>query len=309
MTAHKQMILKLEPIRHQEVNSIAMGILPNGETYLSLNGLARFCGVSPSVIIDFSQEWTQGVAQGKPRGLKICNLICEWTEQDKVPISLCVEIVSKNSITGVIHAVPELICMAILDYYAHYADDKKDEALKNYRIAARYGLRKYIYEQLNYDETAILNQSWNLLRERILLNEKPAGYYTMFDEATGIIASLIRGGIKVDDSIMPDGSLGNHWGRYWSSNNFDNKYGRREKIQHRFPDSYRQLDPDVWAYPNSSLAEFRNWLENNYLPEKYPAYIKNRVKDGKVSADKMAVLISAVLPPSLENKQSKKTRL
>jgi hypothetical protein len=125
----------------------------------------------------------------------------------------------------------------------------------------------------------------------------------MFDEAVSIIASLIRGGVPVNDSMMPDGSLGNHWGRYWRGSNLDDKFGVREKIQHKFPVSYRQLDPEIWAYPNDALTEFRNWLENTYLPEKYPAYIKTKVKNGAISLDKMNLLISSVMPPTLEQKK------
>lgn len=306
MSSTKQLALRLEPVKHQEVDNIAMGILPNGETYLSLNGLARFCGVTPNAIKDFSQEWTQGIAQGKPRGSRIGELICEWTEQEALPDSLYVEIISKTSISGVIHAVPEQICMAILDYYAHYSEEVRSEALKNYRISARYGLRKYIYERLNYDESAIINQSWQLLRDRILLNEKPAGYFTMFDEATGIIASLIRGGIAIDDKWMPDGSLGIHWGKYWTSTRLEIRFGKREKIHHQFPDSYRQLDPEVWAYPNAALSIFRDWFEEKYLPEKYPTYIKRKVKTGAIAVEKMDTLISAILPPTIAQKRLQK---
>lgn len=270
-----------------------------------MNGLAKLCGVSPSAIKEFSQEWEKGVAQGKPRGSRVGELICEWTQQNELPTSLYVEIITPISITGVIHAVPEQICMAILDYYSHYSIEIKEEALKNYRIAARYGLRKYIYERLNYDEAELLNQSWQLLRERILSNEKPAGYFTMFDEAVSIIASLIRGGVAVNDTMMPDGSLGSHWGRYWNSSGFNEKFGQREKIHHRFPESYRQLDPEVWAYPNAALAEFREWLESIYLPDKYPSYIKGKVKSGNISAEKYDLLIRAVLPPTIEDKRAK----
>lgn len=125
----------------------------------------------------------------------------------------------------------------------------------------------------------------------------------MFNEASQIIASMIKSGIPVDDTMMPDGSLGSHWGRFWKKSNFDEKYGKREKIHHQFPESYRQLDPEVWAYPNEAIAEFRNWLDYTYLPEKYPNYITTKIKQGKISREKANILISAVMPPSIENKK------
>jgi len=275
-----------------------MGVLPNGETFLSLKGLAKFCGVAPSAIIQLAQDWQKGEAQTKTRGKQITELIKEWTESDVVPISLYVQVENNYSISDVTHAVPESIVMAITDYYAHYAQVTKSEAVKNYRRAAKFGLRKYIYERLDYNEQDQISESWKLLQERILNNESPQGYFTMFDEATTIIASLIRNNIAVDDSIMPDGSLGIHWAKYWKTQNLESKYTPRIKIKHTFPESYRQLDPEINAYPITSLSEFRTWFQEIYLPQKYPQYIKNKIKDGR----DIPLLLEAVLPPTVESK-------
>jgi hypothetical protein len=193
--------------------------------------------------------------------------------------------------------------MAITDYYAHFAQVKKDEAIINYRKAAKFGLRKYIYERLSYKVTDTISRSWSIFQERVLLNETPRGYFTMFDEATSIIASLIRNNIVVDDSIMPDGSLGSHWGRHWRTNSLANKYGEQIKIRHNFPESYRQLDPEINAYPHSALSEFRGWFEDVYLPEKYPEYVRRKVKDGKIMLESIPVLLSAVMPPEVSEKR------
>ncbi|MCC4105370.1 hypothetical protein [Serratia ureilytica] len=299
----KQQSLSVTPIAIKEVDNISMGILPNGETFLSLQGLARFCGMAPSSIIQLAQDWEKGEAQGRQRGRQLEELIKEWTETEQAPDSLYVQLSSNNSITGTIHAVPEQIVMAITDYYAHFAQVKKDEAIINYRKAAKFGLRKYIYERLSYKETDAISKSWSLFQERILLNETPRGYFTMFDEATSIIASLIRNNIIVDDSIMPDGSLGSHWGRYWRANSLSEKYGEQIKIRHNFPESYRQLDPEINAYPHSALSEFRGWFEDVYLPEKYPEYVRRKVKDGKIMLESIPVLLSAVMPPEVSEKR------
>lgn len=299
----KQQSLNLTPVKLLEVDNISMGVLPNGETFLSLQGLAKFCGLAPSSIIQLAQDWAVGDAQIHNRGQQLTELIKEWTESPVVPESLYVELDSKNSITGVIHAVPEQIVMAITDYYAHYAPTTKTEAIQNYRKAAKLGLRKYIYDRLNYSEKDLISESWKLFHERILHNECPKGYFTMFDEATTVIASLIRNNIVVDDSIMPDGSLGIHWAKYWKLKNFCSQYGERIKIHHKYPESYRQLDPEVNAYPLEAISEFRLWFQNTYLPEKYPAYIRNKVKDGKITVESISLLLTAVLPPDLSNKR------
>lgn len=299
----QQQKLSLAPIRVDEVDSISMGILPNGETFLSLQGVARFCGMAPSAIIQLAQDWAKGEAQGKLRGQQLTELIKEWTGQDTVPDSLYVQIPSNNSLSNFIHAVPEQIVMAITDYYAHFAATKKQEAISNYRKAARHGLRRYIYDSLSYNESDLISKSWALFQERILLNQSPKGYFTMFDEATSIIASLIRHNIPVDDSIMPDASLGKHWGKYWNDNELQKTHGEKIKIQHKFPQSYRQLDPEINAYPNACLSIFRDWFENTYLPNQYPKYIKRKVKDGKIQIESLSMLLDAVLPPTLEAKR------
>jgi len=299
----QQQSLSIAPIKVQEIDSISMGILPNGETFLSLQGLAKFCGVAPSAIIQLAQDWEKGEAQNRNRGQKLESLIKEWTESDSTPDSLYVQINSNNSISGVIHAVPEAIVMAITDYYAHFALITKPEAISNYRKAAKYGLRKYIYERLSYTEKDVLTKSWELFQERILNNESPRGYFTMFDEATTIIASLIRNSIAVDDSIMPDGSLGIHWAKHWKNSNLATKHSERIKIKHNFPESYRQMDPEINAYPNSALSDFRTWFEDVYLPQKYPEYIKTKARNGKISIESISILLTAVLPPSIEDKK------
>ncbi|VXA79669.1 MULTISPECIES: hypothetical protein [Aeromonas] len=116
----EQKTLNLVPVKMQEVDNISMGVLPNGETFLSLQGLAKFCGVAPSTIVQLAQDWEAGSAQGKIRGKQLEELIKEWTESEDTPDSLYVKIDSANSITDVIHAVPEQIVMAITDYYAHF---------------------------------------------------------------------------------------------------------------------------------------------------------------------------------------------
>lgn len=299
MTQNK---LELVPIKLKEVDNISMGVLPNGETFLSLKGLARFCGVAPSAIIQLSQDWTKGEAQTKTRGKKLIELIQEWTESNHIPTSLFVEIENSYAISDVTHAVPESIVMAITDYYAHYAQVTKPEAIQNYRKAAKLGLRSYIYDRLGYNKQDLVDESWKLFQERILNNECPKGYFTMFDEATTIIASLIRNDIIVDDSIMPDGSLGIHWAKYWKAQNIESKFGARIQILHKYPDSYRQRDPKINAYPIAALSEFRAWFQDVYLLEKYPTYIKNKTKDGKIALENVSLLLSAVLPPSVSGK-------
>ncbi|WP_439828906.1 hypothetical protein [Aeromonas veronii] len=302
----KQLTMHYKPLKHQEIDQIGMGVLPSGETYLSLNGVAKFCGVAPSVIIEFSQQWESGDAHTKIRGQKIAQLIREWSKSDELPESLYFQIENVTALTTAIHAVPDVIAMAILDYYAHYAQSISQIAVDNYRIAAQYGLRKYIYERLGYSQEQVVEKSWGLFQQRILMNDVPFGYFTAFQESTPLIASMLKNNVAIDDRTLPDSSIGNIWGRYWRENNLDARYGEREKIQHYFPDSFRQKDPEVWAYPNAALPEFRDWLHNTYIAEKYGAYLQSKSKQGLISRGEIPQLVKAITPPSLADKAVKK---
>ncbi|PKH06651.1 hypothetical protein [Moritella sp. Urea-trap-13] len=66
-----ELTLNINPLKHQEVDNIQMGVLPTGETYMSLRGLSRFCGVSHSVIQTLAKEWIEGTLFTKTRGKKI----------------------------------------------------------------------------------------------------------------------------------------------------------------------------------------------------------------------------------------------
>ena len=53
------------------------------------------------------------------------------------------------------------------------------------------------------------------------------------------------------------------------------------KTKHQYPSYYPQAASNpqpVWAYPDSSLPEFRQWFKDDYLPTKYPQYILGKWK-------------------------------
>jgi len=297
-----QMTLNINPLRHKEVDSIQMGVLPTGETYMSLRGLARFCGVSHTVIQDLANEWTEGDLFLKSRGQKIIGTYQRLTNDQSIPNAMFTVIETNNPLFPVIHAVPEQICISVLQYYALHARlDDNSVAIENFEKAAAFGLRKYIYQKLDFDFDRIKDHCWELLKERILYNSDPVGYFTAFAESTSIIANFVRHGIIVDERTMVDGSIGSTWGRFWKSNKLESEYGARIKIKHQFPKSYPQLDPMVNAYPNDALPAFRNWFNDIYLKEKFGQYLSRKVAKGDFEKERLPQLIDAVQPLRLKN--------
>lgn len=98
----KQGVLDLEIEVQKDVNGIEMGILENGISYLTQNGLAAFSGVAKSVIYAIATEWETKLTDniiGKDRnsyfkkylfekGFKEPKLYIEITKDGTKPITL-----------------------------------------------------------------------------------------------------------------------------------------------------------------------------------------------------------------------------
>lgn len=113
--------------------------------------------------------------------------------------------------------------------------------------------------------------------------------------------SSIREGLQVDQHTVPDGSVGKIWSTYWKENKLAEAYGERTKYPHKFPDDYPQsgADVEVWIYPTSALGSFRVWLESEYIPKKYPAYMNRKAKQGAIPPSRVDALLAAVAPRQL----------
>ncbi len=44
------------------------------------------------------------------------------------------------------------------------------------------------------------------------------------------------------------------------------------------------------------LGEFKVWLQEVYLPEKYPAYVAKKTREGAIDASRATLLLSALSP-------------
>ncbi len=275
----------------KRVNGIEMGVLENGLPYLTQNGLARMTGASRKAIFDITREWEEKynddvVGKGRNAFLK------EYLfKNDYLEPTLYMEL-QKDESTH--YAYPDIVCMAILEYYAFEASAPLDEAVKNYRNLARFGLQKFIYEALEYTP----EDKWRYFNDRvsILKDSSPPGHFILFSETTGLAVDLINSDLTVNDKTLPDISVGIAWGKFWASNKLDEEFGPRIKYEHNYPSYYPQSasNPQTpWAYPDEALPLFRRWFRNEYLPTKFPRYIlgkANVLKGGKLEAEQIAAL-------------------
>ncbi len=272
--------LQLFPVEKQEeVNGIEMGVLENGIPYLTETGLAKMCGIARSVLYDIASNWKS--EKQRPRG-KIISKILHQLNYTHDSLFL------KSTLNGSeINAYTEPVCIAIIEYYAFEADKQRPEALAAHRLLARAGFRLFIYQSIGYSPEQSVIKGWRDFQDRISLthNAAPPGYFAVINEGAVIIIPMIEAGVIISDKAVPDISIGRHWSTYWKDNKLHEKYGERVRYEHNYPDYYPQSasNPQTpYAYPMLALGEFRTWLENTYIYSKFPKYILDQAKQGKL---------------------------
>lgn len=287
--ASKQLVLDLGVETQRDVNGIEMGVLENGIAYLTQRGLAALCGSGNNNISDLTKEWEENFENEVITKDRVSFLKTYLFERGYFEPRLYIEF-KKDGVVN--YAYPDIVCMAILEWYSFESKRKNEVALANYRAMANYGIKKYIYDSLNYHP----DDSWKYHTDRvsILQNSSPDGYFIIFKEVTGMIVDLIKAELTVNHKTIPDISVGRLWSGFWEEISGDQSFGSRIKFAHNYPDYYPQADSNpqmAWAYPDSALAEFRRWFREVYLPTRFPKYILTKAKTlpgGKDEAVKIA---------------------
>ncbi|EGF91967.1 hypothetical protein ABI_03990 [Asticcacaulis biprosthecium C19] len=126
--------LELTVATYAEIDGIGMGLLSNGEPYLTQRGLAALCGVQNAHIGNIGRDW----ATGKPRVAAIQERLGFRRAQ------------AHRVLTHDGHrlfAYDMAIAQAVLDYYA--LDVAKPEAVRNRRRFAEGALKSHILKQFN----------------------------------------------------------------------------------------------------------------------------------------------------------------
>lgn len=270
----RQPELDLHVDRQAEIEGIGMGVLRDGTAFLTGRGLARLVGIENLHIRTISQEWNESPL--KPRVSAIKAIL------DKRGISAPTAHIETTDGSRAIHAFPDVICLAVLEYYAFDAATPRTTARDNYRILAGKALKDLIYSQVGYDPTGGISEPLRKWHERIELNHQsaPAGYFSIFNEAHTVIYELIMAGADVGEKTVIDISIGIHWAKHWDAKGLSAKFGDREKFPHRYPKDHPQArsNPQIAnCYPLDALGEYRRWLQDDYLDGgKFKAYLKGK---------------------------------
>ena len=290
--AGQQKHLDLGIQKQVEIDGVGMGVLSDGTPFLTGRGLAGLCGVFHNAIQGVGEEWVQELAT--PRVSKIRDILASHGHAVDMPY---LEIEQRS---GTFYAYPDTVCLAFLEYYSFDAGPNiKEEAKKNYRHLAGNALKEFIYTQVGYDPANALPEKWKYFHDRVSLtyNSVPAGYFGIFKEIADMIVTLGQAGLHIDETFVPDISVGQHWGRHWVSTNGDGTFGPRVKFDHYYPDYFPQAasnPQEPWAYPEEGLGEFRRWFREKYIAGgKFQNYIEAKVKEKKLPISFAQLAIAA----------------
>jgi hypothetical protein len=261
------------------IDGVEMGVLENGIPYLTESGLARMCGIDRKVLNRLAINWSD--EQSKPRGKQISQLLDQLGYAEE---TLFLKSEHKGS---EINAYTEPVCLAMLEYYAFLADEKREEATHAFRTLARTTFRTFIYKAVGYSPEQKALDSWRHFHDRIdmTMDAVPMGHFSVFKEIAAMIVPMIRAGIMISDRVVPDISVGKAWSAYWTAKQFSDAFGERVKYDHEYPLYYPQAKSNPqpsFAYPNAALGEFRSWLQLNYIATKFPNYLLGQTKKGTI---------------------------
>lgn len=271
-----QGVLDLQIQRQIEIDGIGMGVLTDGTPFLTGRGLARLCGINNARIVEISADWDNESAPSAIAKIKEI-LSSRGISLDKPHVEI-------KQRSGDFYAYSDFICLAVLEFYAFDAPRTREEAKKNFRLLAGKALRDFIYTQVGYDPNNLVPDAWRQFHDRVSLtyNSIPHGYFGIFKEMSDMIVTLGQSGAFIDENFIPDISVGQCWGKYWTENNFDSKFGERIKYEHNYPDYFPQAasnPQEPWCYPDAALAEFRRWLRDDYIGlGKFKKYLESKVK-------------------------------
>lgn len=284
--------------RQTEVEGVGMGVLHDGTAFLTGRGLARLVDIENLHIRTISQEWND--ENPKPRIAAIKAIL------EKRGVHAPSAHIATTDGQRTVHAYPDSVCLAVLEYYAFDAAKPRPAARDNYRLLAGKALQDLIYSQVGYDPSGTISEPLRKWHERIELNHQsaPSGYFSIFNEAHTVIYELIMAGADIGAKLVPDISIGQHWARHWDANNLSARYGDREKFPHRYPKDHPQAksNPQIAnCYPLEALGEYRRWLQDVYLGAgKFAGYLKGKKKEVPPSVAQLA--IERLSPKQIEHK-------
>jgi hypothetical protein len=284
MSSNTLVSQNLEVIKSIEVSGfpIEVGILQDGTPFLSGRGLARACGISNSTLVGWG-ETTPQLGESHRAG-KMANLLATYSYEGdrfffKIPDG------SKFEGKANVSAYPYKVCMAFLDYYAFEAN--KEEARNSLRILSEKQLPQFILAAVNgateataapikpTPRPARVRES-SPFETRPLRDGIPIGYFTVAQLFSGELARSLQAALNLDSFTVSPSNIARAWNHYWDIQKLWEQHGERFLVPDRETDYFPQAKS--YVYPLSALDEFKQWLNLEYIPDRFPSYLQRKIK-------------------------------
>jgi hypothetical protein len=115
------------------------------------------------------------------------------------------------------------------------------------------------YQRVWYERLKLFEQKTKL----------PKGTWCIFEQIGKLMRNLEAKNIPMHDRVTIDISVGRAW-CYWLRENGNTE--NFDQYIHYYPDSRGEQYANV--YPYELLGIFHKWLEETYIPEKFPEYVR-----------------------------------
>jgi hypothetical protein len=268
----------LEVIKSIEVAGfpIEVGVLRDGTPFLSGRGLAKACGISNSTLVGWGETAPQ--LGDKYRAGKMANLLATYGYTgDRLFVRVAHGVFSGKPNVS---AYPYQVCMAFLDYYAFEAN--KEEARNSLRILSEKQLPHFIYDAIGYKPPQPRPAIAPSQRDRPLCGPIPDGYFSAFHTASRDNLRPLQATLSRYSQILSYTHIEKAWHRYWDINKLWEQHGPRKAYLRRCLDSAPQRTRDgyicTYLYPVAALEDFRQWLNWQYIPERFPSYLQRKIE-------------------------------
>ena len=296
-----QLVLDIGLEAYKEYDGFEVGVLSDGTPFFTQRGLGEFVGVANSHIGELSTEWEkERFSTKKDRLLFIKKYLDEkGYTGDRLYIKI-----KRNG--RFLFAYPDIVCMAVLEYYAFEAKKVNEIALQRFRVLAQKSLRDLMYDLADYHPEKKNVNAWRHFYDRVSINKNsvPSGYFSVFREAAGLIVDLLDADYPLSDKTVPDLSVGLHWSKYYKENLMD-EFGEPKEYDHNYPEYFAQAASNpqkAKAYPIDCLGKFKTWLENEYIFKHFPKYMKNKIEQLNLDKKKANVLLNLYTNKQIEKK-------
>jgi hypothetical protein len=120
------------------------------------------------------------------------------------------------------------------------------------------------YQRVWYERLKLFEQNTKL----------PNGTWCIFEEISKLMRNLEAKGVLLHDRATIDISVGRAW-CHWLREEENYDTSTLEDYTHYYPDNRGEQLAHI--YPFQLLGKFHQWLQDTYIPDKFPCYVRKYV--------------------------------